>query len=169
MNQAPPQYQATNQLEAPLSLALDASRLASGVAFGADGDEPTLSMIAGLHVRQVEPLPVFLSPEIVPTQSVFRIEGELAQRLTAPAPKLGAWPVSGAKLLTNTVVQVAVNGNGDVLAARLLSRCGLAEADADAVTRTWGLRFRPVADAPTIWGQIIFQWQTIFPTAGPRP
>jgi hypothetical protein len=170
MDQPPSEYQSTNQLEAPLWLPLDAARLGTGAALLDTADETTPLTLAQLEIPQLEPLPVFLSPVIIPTQSVFRIEGQLAQRLLSPAPALHAWPSTSKKLLTNTVVQIAVNRAGDVMAARLLTRCGSAEADGDAVAKASALRFRASADAPTTWAQAVFHWQTTFPAAaGTQP
>jgi hypothetical protein len=170
MNQPPPQYQPANQLEAPLWLALDPSRLGTGFANLDEAAGTSPLTLAPLEIRQTEPPPPFLTPQTVPTQSVFRIEGELANRLIAPPPALHAWPSPAAKLLANSVVQIAVNRTGDVQTARLLARCGSAEADADALAKTWALRFRPSADAPTLWAQAIFEWQTTFPAqAGALP
>jgi hypothetical protein len=118
----------------------------------------------------VEALPVFLSPQIVPTQSVFRIEGELKSRLVGPLPALRAWPSSSTKLLANTVVQIAVNRTGDILTARLQNRCGSPDADADALAKAWALRFRPSPDAAIQWSEAVFQWQTTFPSVtGAQP
>jgi hypothetical protein len=168
MDQPPAQYHSTNQLEAPLWLALDAAQLGTAPAILNNENGITPLTLAQLDMPQLEPLPAFLLPEIIPTQSVFRIEGELAQRLLDPAPELHAWP--SAQLLTNTVVQIAVNRDGDVMAARLLTRCGSADADGDAVAKAMALRFRPSADARTLWAQAVFHWQTtIPPAAGAQP
>jgi hypothetical protein len=170
MDQPPAQFHPTNQLEAPQWLALNAGQL--GISFpiltNAGGITPLT--LAQLDMPQLEPQPVFLSTEIIPTQSVFRIEGGLAVRLVGPAPTLQPWPSTSRKLLTNTVVQIAVNQAGDVMAARLLTRCGSPEADADAVAKARALRFRPSTGAPTIWAQAVFYWQTTFPAAtGTQP
>jgi TonB family protein len=165
MDQPPAHYQSTNQVEAPRWLALDASRLGTGPALLEDSDATAPLLPARLEIPQLEPLPVFLSPVNIPTQSVFRIDGDLAKRLIGPAPALHAWPSPDNKLLANTIVQIAVNPGGDVLAARLLNRSGSAEADADAVAKTSALRFRPAAQPGTIWTQAVFRWQTTFPAA----
>ncbi|HUD46547.1 MAG TPA: hypothetical protein VMR33_06940 [Candidatus Baltobacteraceae bacterium] len=170
MDQPPPQYHSTNQLEPPLWLALDAVRLGTGPADldNASGAAPL--SLPQLPIPQADPLPVFLSPVIIPTQSVFRIQGELAARLLGPPPALNAWPSTTKKLLTNTVVQIAVNQAGDVMAARLLTRSGSPDADGDAVAKAWALRFQPSADALTLWAQAVFRWQTTFPAAaGTQP
>ncbi len=170
MDEPPAQYQSTNQLEAPLWLALDAARLGTGEAALTNASGITPLTLAQLDTPRLEPMPVFLSPEIIRTQSVLRIEGELAERLAGPGPALHAWPSTSRKLLTNTVVQIAVNQAGDVMAARLLTRCGSADADADAVAKAGALLFRPSTDARTVWAQAVFDWQTLFPAAaGTQP
>lgn len=170
LNQPPAQYQSSNQLEAPLLLSLNTSRLGAGSNFLSDTETTAPLEIARTELPQVEPLPVFLSPQIVPTQSVFRIEGELKNRLVGPPPALPAWPSASTKLLTDTTVQIAVNRTGDILTARLQRRCGSAEADADALAKTWSLRFRPSTDEAVQWSQAVFQWQTTFPSAaGAQP
>jgi hypothetical protein len=170
MNQPPAEFHPINALKAPLWLALDASRLGTAAAVLTDEDESMPLKLAPVQLRQLEPLPVFLTPPNIPTQSVFRIDGDLARRLASPAPVLHSWPSASRKLLTNTVVQIAVNGAGDVLVARLLTRCGSSEADADAVAKAQALRFRPSPGAATDWAQAVFHWQTTFPaTAGAQP
>ena len=183
MDQAPMVYKHEFPLEPPVSLGLPPKRnlpsslsgfvlnLISG--FGTNfpsfssGAEPTISGLAEQQMRREEPLPVFLAPEIIPTQSVFRLEGGLGERLIGAAPALRSWPSD--KLLTNTFVQLAVNPQGDVVAARLDASCGLAEADAEAVTKTRALRFHPSQSSGTVWGKAIFQWQTVEPTAAVAP
>jgi hypothetical protein len=122
------------------------------------GSEPILASLVEQRSRREEPLPVFLPPEIMPTQSVFRLDGGLGDRLLGAGPALRAWPCE--KLLTNSVVQIAVDPLGEVVAARLESRCGLAEADVDAVAKANALRFRPSPAAGTKWGEAVFEWQT---------
>ncbi|HEY3853975.1 MAG TPA: hypothetical protein VGO67_06250 [Verrucomicrobiae bacterium] len=165
MNQPPEQYQSSNLLESPILLALDTSKLGAGSNFLNDTKTAAPLAIAQMQYPQVEALPVFLSPQIMPTQTVFRIEGELKNRLIGPLPPLRAWPSSGTKLLTKTVVQIAVNQTGDILTARLQSRSGSPDADADAVAKAWALRFRPSTDPTVQWAEAVFQWQTTFSSA----
>jgi hypothetical protein len=170
MNQPPAQYQAAQQLDAPLWLALDSSKLGAGSALLSETEGPAPLKFSARQNPRLEPLPVFLSPQIVPTQSVFRIEGELAKRFLGPAPLLHAWPSPSTKLLTNTVVQIAANRTGDILTARLMTRCGSPDADADALAKAWSLRFRASADGRIQWAQAVFDWQTTFPVApGAQP
>jgi hypothetical protein len=166
MDQAAVEFQSTNQLEAPLWLALDTARLGTGFAKLSRTDAIEPLALAQLDLSQLEPLPVFLPTENYPTQSVFRIEGELGARLLGGAPALHAWP--SAQLLTNTVVQIAVSHTGDVMATRLLARSGSAEADLDALVKARTLRFEPSANPQTTWSQAIFQWQTAAPAKDER-
>jgi hypothetical protein len=169
MDQPPPHYQPAKQIEMPRWLALEAKRLGSGPAEMEDSDSTAPLPPAPLEISQSEPLPVFLTPVIIPAQSVFRIEGDAARRLIGPAPALHAWPSPVKKLLANTVVEIAVNQAGDVVAARLLSRSGSPEADADAVAKAGALRFRPAPEAPMTWAPVVFRWQTTFPEATGTP
>ena len=170
MIQPPAQYQATNQIDDPVWLALDSSRLGAGSALLNETEEAPPLKFSARQNPQLEPLPVFLSPQIVPTQSVFRIEGDLASRSPGPPPRFTAWPSPSTKLLTNTVVQIAANRTGDILTARLMTRCGSPDADADALAKAWSLPFRASSNASVQWAQVIFQWQTTFPrAAGAQP
>ena len=107
------------------------------------------------------------------TQSVVYFEGPLAQRplatpLRAPSP---AYP----DVLTNSVVQVRVNQDGQVESAILLAGCGVKSVDARAVALARSARFRPLwagrrtsvqdASSPATWGKLIFQWYTVLPPA----
>ncbi|HEY3913248.1 MAG TPA: hypothetical protein VGN61_02080, partial [Verrucomicrobiae bacterium] len=164
MDQPPVEFQSTNQIEAPLWLALDTTRLGTGFAKlnRADATEP--QALGRLDLPQLEALPIFLPAENVPTQSVFRIEGELGGRLVGSVPALRTW--SSAQLLTNTVVQIAVSHTGDVMATRLLARSGSTDADGDGLAKARALEFSPSADPRTVWAQAIFQWQTAAPARG---
>jgi TonB family protein len=166
LNQRPLRYQAEYQLEAPAWLNLDTAGLGTHFSVFPSGSEPPPLDLAGQPARREEPPPAFLPPEVVPAQSVFRLEGGLGGRLLGAAPPLDAW--ASAKLLANSVVQIAVDPAGEVVAARLEARCGSAEADAAAVAAARALRFRPSRPAGTRWGEAVFQWQTIEP-AGSGP
>jgi hypothetical protein len=166
MDQQPPEYQSENHLEPPIWLTNDTARLGTNFPLLPSGSEPTLAGLAEQQTRHEEPLPDFLAPEIVWTQSVFRLEGGLSNRLLGAAPALSNWP--SPQLLTNSAVQIAVDPAGEVVATRLEARCGLAEADNDAVAKARALRFRPSPSAGTRWGEAVFQWRTIEPAgAGP--
>jgi hypothetical protein len=161
LDQRPPAYQSEIQLEAPSWLPLDTARLGTNFLAPQPGSATIPSDLAEQQTLHVEPLPDFLGPEIVLTQSVFRLEGELEGSLSGGPPQLRVW----TNLLSNSVVQIAVDQSGSVLAARLAARCGWAEADADAVAKARALRFAPSPTARTRWGRAVFQWRTAEPDA----
>jgi TonB family protein len=174
MGQRPLAYQTEIQIESPIWLGLDTARLGTNFPALPSGSQPILSGLVEQPSRHEEPLPVFLTPEIIPTQSVFRLEGGLGDRLLGAAPALRTWSSekllnSSEKLLNSSLVQIAVDSSGEVLATKLVASCGLAEADAEAVATARALRFRPSPSAGTRWGQAVFQWQTTEQAgAGPR-
>jgi hypothetical protein len=166
LNRLPPKYQSEIQLQPPDWLALDTARLGTNFPALPSGSEAILPGLAERLTRAEEPLPAFLAPENIATQSFFRLDAGLSDRLLGAAPVLGTWP--SAQLLTNSIVQIAVNPTGEVVATRLETRCGAADADADALAKARALRFRPSSSAGTIWGEAVFQWQTTEPVgAGP--
>jgi TonB family protein len=159
-------FDAPGEMEAPAWLTLDSARLGT--------DLPALNQAKSAlpfgstdpSGPELEPWPVFLAPEPVRTQSRFEIQGELAGRqLNAPA-ELPA--ETNAQLLAKSVVQIAVDSAGQVIAARLLARSGSAEADSKALDQSRRLRFRPVSSPTLVWGKAVVEWQTVEPTnAGP--
>ena len=159
LSQPPAIYQLSNRLEPPIWLDLDVSRL--GTVSDPDSSrslEPLLLDLAGPGTSSLEPLPVFLPPPMVQTQSVLRLQGELGQRLASPAQLP---PQPSAQLLSNSVVELAIDPAGTVLAHRLLARSGSAAADETALAVAKALRFTPKAQAGTAWGEAIFEWHTI--------
>jgi len=165
LEQGPPAYQSEIQLEPPVWRNLDTARLGTNFPAPLPGLAALPSDLAEQQTLHVEALPEFLAPEIIPAQSVFRLEGELERSLLEGPPPLRVW----TNLLSNSVVEIAVDPSGGVLAARLAARCGWAEADADAVAKARALRFAPSPAARTRWGRAIFQWRTAEPaTASPQ-
>jgi TonB family protein len=77
-------------------------------------------------------------------------------------------------LLTNTVVQIVVNGAGKPVSLSVLSKSGLPEADEEAIKLARLARFQPLpmtgshavtnALADLNWGKLVFEWHT-----GPLP
>ncbi len=161
--QRPLAYQAENQLEPPSWLPLDPARLGANFPVLPPGDEPLPLELAQESARPEAPLPLFLAPELIATQSVFRLEGGLSDRLLGAAPELTNWP--SPQVLTNTTVGIAVNSAGEVIVTRLKASCGWDSADADALAKARALRFRPSPLAGTRWGEVIFQWQTTEPAS----
>jgi hypothetical protein len=167
MDQRPVEFQSENQLEPPIWLSNDTARLGTNFPVLPSGSEPILSGLAEQQDRRDEPQPAFLAPEMIATQSVFRLEGGFSRRLLGAPPVLGYWP--SPQLLTNSTVQIAVDSAGEVIATRLDARCGSAEADADALAKARALRFRPSPSAGTRWGEAVFQWHTIEPAGASPP
>jgi hypothetical protein len=66
-------------------------------------------------------------------------------------------------VLSNSVVDVAVNGAGYVVACRLAAPSDSKEADHAALEKAKLLKFRPLNAVGTIWGQAIFEWATSEP------
>jgi len=160
------QFEAPSEMEAPAWLTLDAARL--GTDFPPlKRDKSALPFsLTDQRGPELDPWPVFLAPELVRTRSLFEIQGELAGRqLNAPA-ELPA--ETNAQLLAKSVVQIAVDSAGQVIAARLLARSGSVEADSNALDKARRLRFRPVPSPTPVWGKAVFEWQTVEPAhAGP--
>jgi len=102
-------------------------------------------------------------------ESFLRIEGALAARQLDAPLVLPPWTANS--LLSNSVIQFAVNRAGQVISAVLRGGCGLKEADDFALAKVNVLRFRPVeAGAPEYaWDKAAFYWKTIQPQPKAAP
>lgn len=177
MNEAPAHYQPTNQLEQPAWLEFQPELLAkfhSVPDLNAAPPDETLDDFG--NSPETEPPAVYLPPRVLPTQSVFYLEGPLASRLASPPPALQNWtllqePAASPQspLLTNSVVQIAVTATGDVIAARLLARSGSPEADSDALAKARTLEFLPISHPGVQWAKAVFKWRTTPETNAVRP
>jgi hypothetical protein len=105
--------------------------------------------------------------ELVITQSVLRIEGQLTQRPLLASVNLPVWGHS--EVVADSVVQLAVHPNGATVSARLTASCGLSVADQYAVSVAKAAQFRPLdagqagaaqSPLPLTWGVMVFQWRT---------
>jgi hypothetical protein len=117
-----------------------------------------------------KPMPASIIPDFaridfpMATNSSCRIQGELASRqLLEPLPMQ---PWAHTDLLTNSVVQVAVDDQGFAFSTQLLGACGLPAADKYALQLANQARFEPEpvktkSEHAFTWGKIIFQWHTI--------
>lgn len=157
----PEQHEPPGETEAPALLPLDAALLGTNIPLLTPAKTSLPFSLADTRGPELEPWPVFLAPELFRTQSVFEIQGGLAGRLLNAPAILPAWP--SAQLLTNSVVQIAVNPTGQVIAARLLARSRSAEADSNALDLARRLRFQPVPSPAPVWGKAVFEWQTVEP------
>lgn len=92
------------------------------------------------------------------TNSQLRVEGQLAGREMISSAELASWPHTN--LLSNSIAEVAVDQNGMVISARLLSKSGLEKADRSAMETARLAQFS--RDRRSIaWGTLIFDWHTL--------
>lgn len=105
--------------------------------------------------------------EMVPTNSIVHLDGALAGRELTSRIDLPSWAASD--ILSNTVVQSAVDAEGSTFSALLLSSSGSTNADRRALSEVMNARFRPVRDRAGLsgltlaltWGQWTFHWHTL--------
>jgi hypothetical protein len=151
-------YNLAEHTQPPFWLALDPRRLGNAVvqfsrtnissALGLAGNpRPTIVILQNLDLENG-----------VRTNSVFRMEGEIASRPLLGQPILKSWP--GTELLNPSITQIAVAKNGTVVSTRLIARSGSAEADRAALEISRQLEFAP-SRTETVWGNVIFDWNTI--------
>lgn len=153
--------------EPPQFLRLDIASLGSGFKQIADQRPETSVNLAEKSFPEPAPFePALPQPE---TASILRVEGELEERMAAGSLRLPAWGHS--ELLTNSIVGVTIDRRGELVAARLLKRSGLAEADRYALRAAWSLQFKPAKEATAglASGRLIFQWRTRAPVATNAP
>jgi hypothetical protein len=125
------------------------------------------------------PFPTKLTPQppspsaikaefILPTNSSLTLSAEFKDRRLLNPPNLQ--PMAATDLLTNTVVQVLVTTEGDVMSYTLLSRSGSAEADKLAIEFSKQARFeKQRIGAPVLKkGNLIFEWFTVPKSADPK-
>jgi TonB family protein len=91
------------------------------------------------------------------TNSTFRFEGNLAARKLNHLPKLESQ--HHTDILSNSVVQIAVDKSGAVISTRLISRSGKNDSDRSALETARQLQFAPGKEI--VWGNLIFDWHTI--------
>lgn len=149
---------APGETDAPAWLQVDSSRLGTNFSQVARMESPLPFGLPDNTDEELEPWPVTLVPDTIQTRSSFKIRDKLARRQLA-SPYLRNW--ASAQLLSNSVVQIAVDSAGQVVAAHLLGRSGLVDADTNALDEARRLRFRPAPPAAPVWGRAIFAWQTI--------
>jgi hypothetical protein len=120
-------------------------------------------------------LPRYEETELTSKPSTLVIEGGLAARRLITPIELPAW--HSAELLTNSIVQLSVDGQGWPRSMVLLTKSGCTPADDEALRRARSIRFDPLpgitgpervdAFRTLTWGQLVFQWQTLAPTNAP--
>ena len=108
-------------------------------------------------------------PEVrLRTRTILEQTGTLADRPLVKPVAFTSW--SHGDVLPPSVVQVDVAASGLVLNARLLRRCGLVQADTDALERARLMHFKALTNAPPddplsldglVTGNLIFNWHTL--------
>lgn len=118
--------------------------------------------------RLSTPLPFLpLSLQAPPARSALMVEGALAERPLLETPALSAQ--FATDVLSNSVVQLGIQGDGFPISARIISGSGRREADLSALQIANGLRFAPRPGTSVQWGQLVFQWFTAEPTGTNLP
>lgn len=124
----------------------------------------------GSSPRRIEkPFPKIENFPILPNEtsalrSELRVEGVLARRALLSEVSLPLW--KNSQLLNNTIVEVMVNEDGQVLPGRILARSGVEGADALALEIARKLRFqsKPGGQVKELfsrgieWGKLVFEW-----------
>jgi TonB family protein len=164
-----PEYQAPAWSEPPRWLALDAPQLGADFHLYVQTNQP---VPRGFSVQPEAQLAAPDTEETAPATaapSALRIEGALAARHLRTPPRLRAW--EHTDLLTNSVVQVLVNADGDVVSSVLIRSSGLTAADDRALAVARAAQFSassagsaavPSASEPLLtFGILVFEWQTL--------
>lgn len=115
----------------------------------------------------------FPEPEpTVQTQSVVRLEGELASRVVDMPATWPPWSGNDKDVLNRTEVQLAVDRAGVVVSTLVLQdgRSGSKEADLEALEIARMLRFSPSINAAGITrGKLVIEWRTALPVENEVP
>ena len=155
--------------EPPRLLALRVERLGEFFLQQAETSAPARRQIETIAA----PMTTVLSPmdeEIPRGPALLRVNGGLAGRPLRNAPAtLPRQPAQ--ENLTNSVVQVLVDGRGQVISATLMTPgSGGAATDQDALRISRNLRFSASRDAASLTvGKLVFEWQTLPATNAPAP
>jgi len=122
-------------------------------------------------------LPDLPPAAVAEEQSTLRLEGDLARRRLATPLALRS--CTNLEILSNSVVRIAVDGEGRPVSPTLLSRSGSTEADQYALEQARAARFDPVRRQPAdpalkpaselTWGRMVFRWHTVPPPPADTP
>jgi hypothetical protein len=157
-------YEMTNSLEEPHWLGPPTKTLADDfdefLQTNLVSDELMSARIPPAFSQTRRPLPS------IAASTTLRLEGDLAGRKLLS--RLDLPRVSPEPILTNTVVRLVVDSGGMTLLAALISSCGEANADQEALTFARRARFAPLPEeTPTerssasgrlTFGGMVFQW-----------
>ncbi|MBC8002032.1 MAG: hypothetical protein H7X97_05545 [Opitutaceae bacterium] len=170
MNQPPRDYELPGFDEPPRWLALNPDWL------GPNLQQLTRKDVQAGHLfddrrGRFDATEILLPPLQVSVRSSMRLDDSLKARLEGPLPSLPSWPSND--VIPNSLVLIAVDGTGAVIAVRLLrsseagsglvaNRTRSVEADQLSLRIANGLRFRPVNSGPDafepVWGNLTFEW-----------
>jgi TonB family protein len=125
--------------------------------------------LAGRFGPDLEDEAVGSGEEVGRKKSFFGIAGESVSNLLVPPADLGEW--ANTPVLTNTVIQFAVNRAGQVYSVSLIGGSGFDAADAAAVSLVWNWRFVPSRQprTPSAWDVATFYWKTVPPLGTNAP
>jgi hypothetical protein len=166
LNLRPREFSPTNWTEPARPLELSPQELgAAFVAFMQTNRPPAFQPRIDSGLDTGEPAPPMPS---LSAASRLRVEGDLARlRLLTP---LHLPPQTNSDLLTNTVIQLEVDAQGNPFSATVWAKSGSDEADSEALTNfAKAVRFAPPEPAALgtvppdkmISGKLIFEWQTM--------
>lgn len=159
------QYQPTDWTEPPRFLELSLVDLDSFLHSIIHSNATTPFEVAAKAEPTILRSALPTAAQIMPTQSVVRVEGPLADRKLLTPFTLP--PLRAGDLVPDTVVQAEVDVDGRTQSATLLTSSGVASADQLALDLTRAARFesqRRGAEAPTAeltWGRLVFSWLTL--------
>jgi hypothetical protein len=179
MNTPKLEYQGYDWTSPPAFLTLQAHELTSVFSsFLKTNSSPAFAIVDSPEPQPMSPR-VFL-PGTGPPQSRLLVQGDLERRKMVMQVSLPSWPHTD--ILSNSVVEVVVDLDGNTVSANLLSSCGLKKADNDpdkenpdkvpdkyALNVARSLQFQSIrrpGPAPTpvaalTWGKLVFEWQTV--------
>lgn len=161
-----PDYTVKGWSEAPSYLALDIGRLGETFSRFVGTNSPFTFGLASRQPPEFGTMQISVPPLPINSSSELRLDGPI-QRLRLLNPlDIPSWPSDD--VLANTVVQVIVDGVGNVISSTLLAFSGSVAADKYALQQASAARFEPATGpqrlSTSTFGRFIFQWHTTAPT-----
>jgi hypothetical protein len=163
---APLDYSPAESPEPLRSLELSMDELGSGFTRFVETNRISPLLVANKPMPPLIRYEPRFSNETLPAESSMQLQGELSGRALAVPIRPRSWAHS--ELLSNSVVQVAVDPDGMTFSPVLLSESGWREADLHALQLARDARFEPLprearvgAKAGFIWGRLVFRWHTV--------
>jgi len=151
----------------PSWLPLNVNELGATLALYAETNRVSAeALLDGL--RSATPFELRMPSQPVSALSSFAVEGPLSSRRLK---LIGSLPVAtNSELVTNSVVDLSVNGDGVVESAMLIGECGLKAMDERALAAVRQFAFEPLmqprakreASIPQR-GRVVFTWHVVLP------